>query len=1178
MELEQALGLLQQILPEGALSTVRVQVFRAAWEGKDYPEIADMLGYDPDYVKSIGSQLWRSLSEALGEKVNKRNFRFMLLQSLKRQSAASGGRATRTDWGEAVDVSVFYGRLAELAQLEEWIVGEKCRWVAILGMGGIGKTALAVKLAHQVAGDFDYAIWRSLRNAPPLSTLIDELVTFLSNRAQTEGSLKDLMVCLRNARCAIVLDNLETILQVGTVGQYRDGYEDYDELFQTIAETNHQSCLIVTSREKLATLALLEDPQAKVRSLQLQGSAEVSLALLETRGLSGTPANLSQLGDYYGNNPLALKLVAASIRELFGNDASAFLAQGAVVFNGVRHLLDSQFDRLTDLEQSIMFWLAIHREWVDMPALQADLIPATAPAKILEALESLCWRSLIERRLGKYAQQPVVMEYVSDRLIDKICGEIADRVQLSLFQSHFLIQSTAKDYIRESQVRCILKPIADRLLSNFASLNAVEGQVAAILHELRTSQRAGYGGGNLLDLCLQLQLDLTGYDFSGIAIWQAYLPGSRLLQVNFSGSDFSGTRFTRSFGSMLSLVFSPNGKYFASGNSKGEVRCADLSYDQLQDRILWTAYGHTGRVMEVAWSPDGQRLASASIDTTVKLWHGQTGEHLKTLQGHTNQVMSASWSPDGNLLATGSEDCTIRLWHGQTGETTRILAGHERGVWCIDWSPDGKHLVSSGDDCTVRLWDVQTGKAIGIYTGHTGGVWSVKFSPDGRSLASGSQDRTIRLWDARSGNTVRMLEGHGDWVCTVAWSPDGLVLASGSSDRTVRLWDPETGQTLKILQGHTNIVWSLHWSPSQPLLASGGEDQMVRIWNTQTGQILKVVRGYANGIWSVAWQPEPRSVMAATHWRPLLASGSEDDLVRVWDPNAGQELKTLEGHTNRIWAVAWSPGGQILASASGDRTVKLWDVETGRSLRTLKGHSDRVYSVSWSMVEPILASCSQDRTIKIWNVQTGQLLKTLSGHENGVTSVAFSPDGQVLASASEDTTVRLWDARSGELLSILSGHADRVMSVRFSPDGKKLLSAGEDRTIRLWQVCTGAPELTLQGHANRIWSAQFSPDGSAIASCSFDLTVRLWDAATGASLRTLEGHTSIVWSVSWSVDGKTLATGSEDETIKLWDVGTGQCLRTLRAKRPYEGMNISDVTGLTESQREALKALGAIET
>jgi WD40 repeat protein len=1178
MQLEQALNLLQQILPEGTLTTVRAQVFQAAWEGKDYPEIADILGYDPDYVKSIGSQLWRSLSEALGEKVNKRNFRFMLLQSLSPQSAASEVRATKTDWGEAVDVSIFYGRSAELAQLEEWIVGEQCRWVAILGMGGIGKTSLAVKLAHQVVGEFDYAIWRSLRNAPPFSTLLNELVTFLSNREQTEGSLKHLMTCLRNARCLIVLDNLEAILQVGTVGQYREGYEDYDELFQVIAETNHQSCLTITSREKLATLASLEDPQAKVRSLQLQGSAEVSLALLETRGLAGTPEKLMQLGDYYGNNPLALKLVAASIRELFGNDATAFLTQGAAVFNGVRRLLDSQFDRLTDLEQSIMFWLALHREWVDMAALQADLIPATTPAKIMEALESLCWRSSIELRSGKYTQQPVVMEYVSDRLIDEICSEITNQVRLSLFQSHVLIQSTAKDYIRESQVRCILKPIADRLLSNFGSSNAVERQVAEILNELRTSQRAGYGGGNLLDLCRQLQLDLTGYDFSGITIWQAYLQGMRLQQVNFSGADFSGTTFTRSFGSILSLAFSPNGKYFASGNSKGEVRCADLSEDQLRDRILWTAYGHTGRVMEVDWSPDSSTLASVSIDTTVKLWHGQTGELLRTLTGHTNLVMSVSWSPDGNLLATGSEDCTIRLWNWQTGETVRILDGHERGVWCIGWSLDGKQLVSSGDDHTVRLWDVQTGQLLRTYIGHTGGVWSVKFSPEGQWLASGSQDRTIRLWDVRSGNTVRTLQGHGNWVWSVAWSPNGLILASGSDDRTVRLWHPHTGETLKILQGHTNGVWSVTWSPSQPLLASGGEDQMVRIWNVHTGQIFKVVHGYSNGIWSVAWQPKPRSGIASEHWQPLLASGSEDHLVRIWEPTTGQELKTLHGHTNRIWSVAWSPGGQILASASEDRTIKLWDASTGRSLRTLKGHGDRVFSVSWSAVEPILASCSQDRTIKVWNVEAGQLLKTLSGHENGVTSISFSPDGQVLASASEDNTVRLWDARSGEMLHIFRGHTDRVMSVRFSPDGKKLLSASEDRTIRLWKIQTGEPELTLQDHTNRIWSAQFSPNGEAIASGSFDLTVRLWNVATGACLHVLEGHTSIVWSVSWSLDGTTLATGSEDETIKLWDVRTGQCLSTLKAKRPYEGMNISGATGLTESQREALKSLGAIET
>jgi WD40 repeat protein len=1175
MELEQALALLEQALPSGTLTTVRAQVFRAAWEGKDYPEIAETLGYDPDYVKGIGSQLWRALSEYLGEKVNKRNFRFILQQQLLPSPETLSPPVTRQDWGEAADVSVFYGRTAELEKLEQWIVDNQCRWVALLGMGGIGKTALAVKVAEQVTDEFDAVIWRSLRNAPPLTTLLDELVTFLSNQAQTEGTVRNLIACLRNARCMVVLDNLETILQAGTAGRYRAGYEDYEQLFQVIAETAHQSCLLITSREKPATLAAWEGAQTKVRSLQLRGCQDLSLALLQSRGLTGTLGHLLQLGVCYGNNPLALKLVAASVRELFAGDAAAFLDQGAVIFNGVRHLLDQQFERLSALGQSIMFWLAINREAIDVATLQADLFPAVAPAQILEALESLCWRSLIEQQAGKYTQQPVVMEYVSDRLIEKLCTELTDPIQLDLFQTHVLIKASVRDYIRESQARCLLEPIANRLLTNVGSPGAIARQVSHILKILRASPCPGYGAGNLIDLCCQWQLDLTGYDFSSLPIWQAYLQGMQLRQVNFAQADFSGTCFTYPFGLIHALAFSPDGQLFVTGTSRGEIRCLQLP----QEQLLWTATRHTSRVMELSWRADGQVLASASVDGTAKVWQAQTGEVLKTLRGHTNQVMTVNWHPEGSWLATGSEDSTIRLWQpfADEAEDVQILQGHNGGVWCVRFSPDGRWLASCGADNTVRLWEAKTGKLVKTLLGHTQGVWSVRFSPTGEQLASGSQDHTVRIWDLQTGSTTSVLQGHQNWVWSTSWSPDGKTLASGSDDQTLRVWDVKTGQTLKIFQGHSNGIWSVDWSPDGTTLASGGEDQSVRAWDVKTGQALRVAQGYSNGMWSVSWQPRPRGVLAAKQWRSLLASGSEDHHVRLWDAETGQEVKILTGHTNRIWSVAWSPGGQLLASASEDRTAKLWVAQTGQLLRTLRGHSDRVFSVRWSPVAPLLATGSQDQTIKLWHGETGELLKTLVGHEKGVASVAFSPEGQWLASGSEDCTIRLWDVATGESLRILEGHSDRVMSVRFSPDGQYLVSASEDHTVQLWQVQTGALVKTLTGHENRVWSVRFSPDGQTLASSSFDLTVRLWDVETGECVRILTGHTGLVWSVAWHPDGYRLISGSEDETIKLWDVKTGECLRTFSACRPYEGMNIAGATGLTEAQKAALRALGAIE-
>ncbi|MGH2415861.1 MAG: NB-ARC domain-containing protein, partial [Microcystaceae cyanobacterium] len=349
------------------------------------------------------------------------------------------------DWGEAWDVSAFYGRSEELAILKQWILQDNCRLVGILGIGGIGKTSLSVKLGEQIQDQFAYVIWRSLRNAPPLATLLGELIPFLSNQQQTKVEIGSLLQCLRNARCLVILDNLETILRSAErAGEYRPGYEEYGELMSLVAETRHQSCLVLTSREKTAEIATFEGIELAVRSLQLDGSLEASQALVQAKGLVGTESQKQVLGDRYSHNPLALKIVAASIRDLFDGEIGTFLQQDTLLFNGMRRLLEQQFDRLSPLEQSVMNWLAINREWTTIAQLQEDIVPAVSQAKLLEALGGLTWRSLIEKRRDSYTLQPVLLEYVTDRLTEKIAAELID-VKLLLFTHYALIKTTVKD-------------------------------------------------------------------------------------------------------------------------------------------------------------------------------------------------------------------------------------------------------------------------------------------------------------------------------------------------------------------------------------------------------------------------------------------------------------------------------------------------------------------------------------------------------------------------------------------------------------------------------------------------------------------------------------------------------------------------------------------------------------
>jgi WD40 repeat protein/Flp pilus assembly protein TadD len=281
-------------------------------------------------------------------------------------------------------------------------------------------------------------------------------------------------------------------------------------------------------------------------------------------------------------------------------------------------------------------------------------------------------------------------------------------------------------------------------------------------------------------------------------------------------------------------------------------------------------------------------------------------------------------------------------------------------------------------------------------------------------------------------------------------------------------------------------------------------------------------RAYAMGQQRrVAWQPktEPDTFLVP---RP------------AFDPAKLTLLCTLNGHNDEVNGIAISPDGNTLASGSDDNSIKLWELPSGRELRTLIGHTNHVYSVVFSPDGRILASGGDDNSIKLWELPSGRELRTLTGHTNHVYSVVFSPDGHTLASASYDNTIRLWELLSGHELRTLTGHTNHVYSVVFSPDGYTLASASCDNTIRLWELPSGHELRTLTGHTNRVWSVVFSPNGNILASSSGDYTIKLWELPSGSELRTLTGHTNVVWSVAFNPEGNVLASGSGDNTIKLW--------------------------------------------
>ncbi len=1088
----------------------------------------------------------------------------------------------RVDLVEALDVSHFAGREGEVAELTQWMVQERCRLVTLLGMGGIGKSTLASLLGSHLVPHFEAVLWRSLRDAPSCEELVADCITFFSETppaefpTSLEQRITQLVARLQARRCLLVLDNLETLLASGDPeGSYLPGYAGYGRLIGRLAESVHQSCVLLTSRERPREIEALEGTRSPVRSLRLEGvDDQTAQELLSDKGLSGTPAAWQHLVAGYAGNPLALKIVAQAITDLFGGDLDRFLQEGELIFNGIRPLLRQQVGRLSPLEHLLLTWLAVVREWTTLDALVQVLQPRVLRAQVLEALEALSRRSLLERgQQASFGLQSVVMEYLTDELSERLAEEIVlgDPQQL---RQVALEQAHAKDYVRQTQVRLLVYPLLERLRAEPGADAQVEVHLLRLLAQFRKEDAAtqGYGPANVITLLTAQRGHLRGLDLSRLSIRGAYLQGAELQDASLAGALLRECVWTQSFDAIPTVAISKSGQYWAAANWNGEVRVWAEGGQRLHQ--AWQA--HSSGATALAFSPDGRRLSSGGWDSTIKLWDVESGLLLWT-GWHTGSINTVAFAPDGRLLASGGDDTLVQVWDSRSGTLVQRLAGQGGTVYSLTWSPDGRLLACGFADGSISLWEPEAqepGTGVQQLAGHSHWVPGLAFSPDGTQLASASFDGSVKLWDLKSRSCLQTFSWHTDRVMRVAWSPDGRTLASCSLDRTICLWDVERSSYQMVLHGHTAGVYGIAFTPDSRSLLSGGDDGTLRVWEMESGQCVQIMQGYAVSLYDVAWSPDGTQ----------LASAGTDMLVTIWESTGRTPHRVLRGHRYLVYEVAWSPDGRWLASSGWDNAVRLWDATTGEARQILRdpNHVDTIFfGVAWSPGGKFLASASAQHGVQVWEMPAGTRRWDGSTQQpTRLRHVDWSPDGTRLVGGGSDGFVYVWDATDGTLLRRLVGHNEAIMSVAWSPDGNWLASAGSGREggqLFVWEAQSGERVRALAGHPGASSAVAWNPRGEVLISGDSDGRLRWWKVDSGHCLRVREAHQGTINAIKVSSDGRRLASCGDDGAIMLWDLEGGEHLRTLRRDQPYERLDITGIQGLTQAEIATLRALGAVE-
>jgi WD40 repeat protein len=575
---------------------------------------------------------------------------------------------------------------------------------------------------------------------------------------------------------------------------------------------------------------------------------------------------------------------------------------------------------------------------------------------------------------------------------------------------------------------------------------------------------------------------------------------------------------------VFSAKFSPDGQRIvtASADETGQV------WDARSGQPIGSPLKHGNWVTSAKFSPDGQRIVTASADKTARVWDARSGQPMGSPFKHGQPVNSAEFSPDGARIVTASSDETARVWDAGSGRPIGSPLKHDKAVLSARFSRDGERIVTVANDYTARIWDARSGQPIGSPLKHEKPVLSAEFSPEGARIVTASRDKTAQVWDAHSGRPVGSPLRHESAVRSAEFSPDGQLIVTVSDDHATRVWDARAGQLIGTPLRHEGGISSAAFSPSGERIVTASLDKTARVWDTRSGKPIGAPLKHADNVLSAEFSPDGERVVTA----------SSDGTGRVWDALPGHPVGLPLKHEGNVLSAQFSPGGERVVTASEDETAQVWDARSGHPIGPPLKHASRVTSAEFSPDGVLIVTASWDKTARVWDARSGRAIGSPLQHESSVFSAHFCPNGERIVTVSDDNAARVWDARSGRAIGSPLQHESSVLSAQFSRDGEHIVTASTDHTARVWDARSGQAVGSPLKHEDVVFSAQFSSDGRRIVTAC-GAAARVWDARSGRTIGSPLKHESSVLSVQFSPDGERIVTASST-IARLWDANSGQ--------------------------------------